>query len=60
MGELRSKSGGYYLLDAKVGNVEIQKAFMQSDKPLEEVKQLQQTDDFYLHIPDQPITITEE
>lgn len=55
MGELQSKSNGYFILNATVGTVTVEKALMQSDKPLEEIKQLPKTDDFYLHIPDQPI-----
>lgn len=55
MGELQSKSGGYYILNAKIGAVSIEKAFMQADIPLDEIKQLPETDDFYLYIPDQPI-----
>ena len=55
MGELRSKQGGYYLLDVKAGNVTIQKAFQNPDITLEEVRDLPSTDDFCLKIPDQPI-----
>lgn len=55
MGELQSKSDGYFILNAKVGAFSVEKALMQADIPLEDVKQLPKTDDFYLHIPDQPI-----
>ena len=55
MGELQSKSNGYYILNAKIGAVTVEKALMQADISLDEIKQLPKTDDFYLHIPDQPI-----
>lgn len=52
MGMLQSKSDGNYLLEVRIGNVTLQKAFKNSDIPLEEVMQLPSTDDFYLYIPD--------
>ena len=52
MGKLQSKSNGNYILEVKIGNVTLQKAFKNSDIPLEEVVQLPSTDDFYLYIPD--------
>ena len=52
MGKLQSKSNGNYILEVKIGNVTLQKAFKNSDIPLEEVMQLPSTDDFYLYIPD--------
>jgi len=63
MGELRSKSDGkttYYLLQCRIDAVTVHKAFMRSDKPLEEIAALPDTDDFYLNIPDQPIRFNEE
>lgn len=63
MGELRSKSDGksiYYILNCNVAGVTVTKAFMQSDKPLEEIAALPNTDDFYLNIPDQPIRFNTE
>lgn len=60
MGKLQSKSGGYYLLECQVGAVTVQKALRFSDKSLDEVKALPSTDDFFLHIPDQPIKTDEE
>ena len=55
MGKLQSKADGYYLLECQVGNVSIHKALMQSDLSIEKVRDLPDTDDFYLNIPDQPI-----
>lgn len=52
MGKLQSKSNGNYILEVKIGNVTLQKAFKNSDIPLDEVMQLPSTDDFYLYIPD--------
>lgn len=52
MGMLQSKSNGNYILEVKIGNVTLQKAFKNSDIPLEDVVQLPSTDDFYLYIPD--------
>lgn len=52
MGMLQSKSNGNYILEVRIGNVTLQKAFKNSDIPLEEVMQLPSTDDFYLYIPD--------
>lgn len=52
MGKLQSKQGGYYLLDVKIGAITVQKVFTETDKPLEEVAKLPDTDDFYLNIPD--------
>lgn len=63
MGELRSKSDGksiYYLLNCNVAGVTVTKAFMQSDKSLEEIAALPNTDDFYLKISDQPICFNME
>ncbi len=52
MGMLQSKSNGNYILEVRIGNVTLQKAFKNSDIPLEEVMQLPSIDDFYLYIPD--------
>lgn len=60
MGELRSKKGGYYILNAKIGNTTIKKAFRNSDIPFEDVDKKPSTDEFYLNIPDQPIKADRE
>lgn len=53
MGKLVEKSEGYYLLNVKVGSVEIEKAFMDADKPLEEISKLPMPENgFCLIIPD--------
>lgn len=54
MGKLQSRSGGYYLLECRIANVTVKKAFMQADKSVEDIAALPLTDDFYLNIPDQP------
>lgn len=60
MGKLQSKQDGYYLLECQVGNVSVHKALMQSDLSIDEVRDLPDTDDFYLNIPDQPIKMESE
>ncbi len=52
MGKLEEKSDGYYILEAQVGCVTIKKAFMDADKPLEEISTKPKSDGFYLDIPD--------
>lgn len=53
MGKLVEKSEGYYLLNVKIGSVEIEKAFMNADKPLEEISKLPMPENgFCLEIPD--------
>lgn len=54
MGKLQEMSDGNYILEAKVGCMEIRKSFKDSDTPLEEVSQKPMQDGFYLHIPDMP------
>lgn len=60
MGQLQSKSDKYYILNARVGNVFVEKALMDADISLDEMKKLPTTDKFYLHIPDVGINTTEE
>ena len=55
MGKLQSKADGYFLLECQVGCISVHKALMQSDLSIDEVRDLPDTDDFYLNIPDQPI-----
>ena len=52
MGKLEEKSDGYYILEAKVGCVEVKKALMDADRPLEEISTEPKADGFYLDIPD--------
>ena len=52
MGKLEEKSDGNYLLEVKIGNLRIKKAFKDADKPLEEISRVPMPDGFYLHIPD--------
>lgn len=52
MGKFEEKSDGYFILEAKIGNADIKKAFMIADKPLEEISKLPKSDGFYLHIDD--------
>lgn len=53
MGKLVEKSEGYYLLNVKIGSVEIEKAFMNADKPLEDIQKLPMPENgFCLEIPD--------
>ena len=52
MGTLEQKSDGYYVLDVTIGCVTIKKAFMDSDKPLDEISDERKPDGFFLHIPD--------
>lgn len=60
MGELRSKVNGYYILTAKIGAINIQKALMESDKSFDDVKQLEDTENLLLHIPDLPLSENQE
>lgn len=60
MGEIRSKEGGYYILNAQVGAATVRKALMDADIPLEKVDDLPSTDEFYLYIPDYPYTNTDK
>ena len=55
MGKLQSKQDGYFLLECQIGCMTVHKALMQSDLSIDEVRDLPDTDDFYLNIPDQPI-----
>ena len=52
MGKLEEKSDGNYLLEVKIGNLQIKKGFKDADKPLEEISRVPMPDGFYLHIPD--------
>lgn len=60
MGKLQSKQDGYFVLTCKVGAVDVTKTFMQADKPIDEILQLPDTDDFYLHIADLPLKADKE
>lgn len=54
MGKLEEKSDGYYILEVTYGCVTIKKAFMESDKSLEEISTEPKKDGFYLKILDIP------
>lgn len=60
MGKLQSKQDGYFVLTCKVGAVDVTKTFMRADKPIDEIMQLPDTDDFYLHIADLPLKADKE
>ena len=60
MGKLQSKEHGYFVLECKVGAVDVTKTFMRADKPIDEIMQLPDTDDFYLHIADLPLKADKE
>lgn len=52
MGKLEQKSDGYYVLDVTIGCMTFKKAFMDADKPLEEISDEPKPDGFFLHIPE--------
>ena len=52
MGKLEEKSDGNYVLEVKVGNIKLTKAFKDAEKPLEEISKTPMPDGFYLYIPD--------
>lgn len=52
MGKLEEKSDGNYILEVKVGNIKLTKAFKDAEKPLEEISKTPMPDGFYLYIPD--------
>lgn len=52
MGKLEEKSDGYYILEVEIGCVTVKKAFMDADKPLEEISAMPMPDGFYLEISD--------
>lgn len=52
MGKLEEKSDGNYILEVKVGNIKLTKAFKDAEKPLDEISQTPMPDGFYLYIPD--------
>lgn len=52
MGKLEEKSDGNYVLEVKVGNIKLTKAFKDAEKPLEEIPKTPMPDRFYLYIPD--------
>lgn len=52
MGKLEEKSDGNYVLEVKVGNIKLTKAFKDAEKPLEEISKIPKPDGFYLYIPD--------
>lgn len=54
MGKLEQKSDGYYILEVNVGNSIVKKAFMDADKPLDEISTVPTTNGFYLNILDLP------
>jgi len=52
MGKLEQKADGYYVLDVTIGCMTFKKAFMDADKPLEEISDEPKPDGFFLHIPE--------
>ena len=52
MGKLEEKSDGNYVLEVKVGNVKLTKAFKDAEKPLEEISKTPMPNGFYLYISD--------
>lgn len=60
MGMIQSKQGGYFVLETKIGAATIKQCFMVSDKSLEEIEKLPNTDDFYMNIPDQYVKTEEK
>ena len=52
MGKLEEKSDGNYVLEVKVGNIKLTKAFKDAEKPLDEISQTPMPNGFYLYIPD--------
>lgn len=52
MGKLEEKSDGNYILEVKVGNIKLTKAFKDAENPLDEISQTPMPDGFYLYIPD--------
>lgn len=51
MGKFEEKSDGYFILEAQIGCITIKKAFMESDKPLDEISKIPAKDGFYINIP---------
>lgn len=52
MGKLEEMSDGYYILDVTLGCMTIKKAFMDADKPLDEISEVPKPDGFKLEILD--------
>ena len=52
MGKLEEKSDGNYVLEVQIGHVSVKKAFIESEKPLDEISDEPKPDGFYLNIPD--------
>ena len=52
MGKLEEMTDGYYILEVDFGAVSIKKAFMDADKPLEEISTEPKSDGFKLKIRD--------
>ena len=52
MGKLEEKSDGNYVLEVKVGNIKLTKAFKDAEKPLDQISKIPMPDGFYLYIPD--------
>lgn len=52
MGKLEEKSDGYYILEVTIGCMTLKKAFMDADKPIEEISDLPKSDGFFLAIPE--------
>lgn len=52
MGKLEEKSDGNYILEVKVGNIKLTKAFKDAEKPLDEISKNPMPNGFYLYIPD--------
>lgn len=52
MVKLEQKSDGYYILEVQAGCMTVTKAFMDADKPLEEISTEPMPDGFCLDIPD--------
>ncbi len=48
MVKLEEKSDGYYVLETCIGCIAVKKAFIESDKPLDEISSTPKTDGFFL------------
>ena len=52
MGKLEEKSDGNYVLEVKIGNIKLTKAFKDAEKPLDQISKTPMPDGFFLYIPD--------
>lgn len=52
MGKFEEKADGFYVLEAKVGIINICKVFQEVNIPLENISKEPKTDGFFLNIPD--------